>query len=292
MLRLVFLVVFVGIALHVRAQPFSMSLGIHTGITVPFTYDQGINNDPRYKAWFDVKFAPVGMAFSLDYNGFGMLATPGIVTLGQNFYVVNTVGGHDGLRKINLQYLNIPVGIKIHLIDLSFFKVSGVASVGVALLLDASDKISHGTTTLTFPPQTYPILPPGYTQEYDGVAVPSVSDLTVIAKDDYNPMQFFAALGVRADWDISEHWRISFDARGNYGWTDPRTDAYINHAATYKTLYDTPGKRKDMFAHLTIGIARYIEFDKKDRERSNRFKGSSRRYIPHKRSGPRRPGRR
>jgi hypothetical protein len=35
------------------------SLGIFTGITVPYTYDAGINKDSRYRIKYNVKFAPL-----------------------------------------------------------------------------------------------------------------------------------------------------------------------------------------------------------------------------------------
>src|SRR5262245_56975762 len=79
----------------IYAQQFSMSLGVYTGITSTFTLDDGISNDPRYDAAYEVKFAPIGMNFGMDYEGFGFVVSPGIINVGQNFYVVNTSGGHD-----------------------------------------------------------------------------------------------------------------------------------------------------------------------------------------------------
>ncbi|HMG91983.1 MAG TPA: hypothetical protein VK589_18130, partial [Chryseolinea sp.] len=82
------------------AQQFSMSLGVFTGLTSTFTLDDGISNDPRYGAAYGVKFAPIGMNFGMDYEGFGFVLSPGIINVGQNFYVVNTNGGKDGKREI------------------------------------------------------------------------------------------------------------------------------------------------------------------------------------------------
>ena len=81
-----------------------------------------INKDPRYQGRYEAKFAPIGVNIGLDYEGFGLIFGPGIINVGQNFYVTNTSGGQEGLRKIDLQYLNVPIALKVHLINLSFLK--------------------------------------------------------------------------------------------------------------------------------------------------------------------------
>jgi hypothetical protein len=259
------------------AQQYSMALGIYSGMTIPYTYDKGINSDPRYQERYSAKLAPIGVMFSVDFNGYGLMTNPGLVKLGTNYSIVNTEGGHDGRRIINLTYLQVPIAFKMHIIDLSFFRVSGVASFAPAYLIDASDKITHSSTKLVFPEET--ILPPGYTREFDGVVVPSVKNQTVMRKKDYNAIQLFAGLGIRSDWDLTGHWRISFDFRVNYGLTDSRSSEYLKYVDKYQTLYDTPGRRNEMFAHLNIGIARYLDWDKNDRARQ---KNNGGKYFPGK----------
>lgn len=262
------------------AQQFSMSLGVHTGITTAYTIDDGISKDPRYKGTYDVKFAPIGINFGVDYEGFGFVASPGIINTGQNFYVVNTSGGQNGDRKINLKYLNVPVAIKVHIINLSFFKLSGLASISAAYLIDGQEKVSHTETKLKFPLAVYPILPPNYIVQYDGVAVPEVNDYIISEKKDFKSVQAFVAAGFRSDWDVSNHWRVSIDFRVNYGIFEPRTDEYLAKLNANQTLYDIPGKRSDMFAQLSFGISRYIEFDKDDQDRKKKLKGSSKKFKP------------
>ncbi|MBA4057747.1 MAG: hypothetical protein C0490_23735 [Marivirga sp.] len=262
------------------AQQLSMSLGVYTGITSSYTLDGGIDNDPRYKGNYEVKFAPVGVNFGMDYEGFGFVISPGIINVGQNFYVVNTSGGHDGRRKIDLQYLNIPAAFKVHIIKLSFFKISGLVSLSAAYLMDGTETISHSATKLTFPEEVYPILPADYIVQYDGVAVPEINSYIISEKKDFIPIQMFAAAGFRSDWDVSNHWRVSFDFRVNYGINEPREKEYLMKLDTHQTLYDIPGKRRDVFAQLSLGISRYIEFEKSDQERKKKLKGSSKQYSP------------
>ncbi|MBL0743972.1 outer membrane beta-barrel protein [Chryseolinea lacunae] len=273
-------IVFVLSSTSLWAQQYSMSLGVFTGMTTAFTNDEGINRDPRYKGRYELKFAPIGVNFGMDYERFGFMVSPGLINVGQNFYVINTSGGQDGLREINLQYLNVPVAFKVHIFNLSFFKISALASLSGAFLMDGKDIVSHKDTKLYFPTEKYSILPPGYTVQYDGVMVPEVKDYPISAKSDFRSLQVFAAAGFRSDWDISNHWRVSFDCRVNYGLFDPRTDAYITKLNSNSTLYDMPGGRRDMFVQLNIGISRYIDFEKSDQERKRNLKGNHKRFTP------------
>lgn len=264
------------------AQQFSISAGVHTGITSSYTFDDGISKDPRYRQYYHVKFAPVGLNLSVNYEHVGFMITPALINIGQNAYVVNTSGGQDGTRKINLRYLNVPVAFKVHLINLAFLKISGLASLSAAYLLDGRESIHHSKTKLDFPAAVYPILPPDYTVEYDGVAVPLIEDYTIAEKKDFKSLQVFAAAGIQSDWDVSNHWRVTFDFRVNYGLYDPRSDQYLARLNANQTLYDIPGKRHDVFAQLSIGIARYFEFEKSDQERKKKLKGSPKGYKPKK----------
>lgn len=96
------------------------SLGIFTGLTIPYTFDAGINKDPRYRTKYNVKSAPVGIHLGIDYEGHGFMIDPGIIKIGQHFNVINIDGGEIGERNINLTYFQIPVNLKLNLIDLLF----------------------------------------------------------------------------------------------------------------------------------------------------------------------------
>jgi hypothetical protein len=240
------------------AQNQTVSIGLFTGITATHTWDTGIDRDARYSAMHNLRFAPISINYSLDYEGFGFFINPGLVNIGQNFQVVNTSGGYVGTRKVHQQYLNIPLAIRLHLIDLDFFRLSLVGGGSMAFLLDGSEKIGHDATRLRFPSQVYPLLPSDYSIEYDGVATPAVDDYTLLQKRDFRSYQVFALLGFRADWDVSDAWRISADVRVNYGILDPRSPAYLEKLNRYETLYDLPGRRHDTYALVGIGVSRYF----------------------------------
>lgn len=280
MLRLVSLLSIVFCAHFASAQQYSISFGLYTGVTGSHTADDGIKKDPRYEGRFEAKYAPIVVNIAFDYEAFGIMLSPGFVNVGQNFYVVNTLGGQDGLRKIDQQYLTIPLSLKFHLVHFSAFKFSALASISPALLLNGKEQISHRPTKLKFPTELYSILPSSYTIEYDGVLSPEVNNQIIASKGDFRPLQLFVGAGFRSDWDPSNHWRISAELRMNYGLFDPRKDPLSTNKESNARLYEAPGKRHDVYAQFTIGISRYIEFEKSDRDRKKKLKGTTRMYKP------------
>jgi hypothetical protein len=270
------------------------SLGIFTGLTVPYTYDAGINKDPRYRIKYDVKFAPIGVHYGVDYEGYGLMIDPSIVRIGQNFHVINTQNGQVGQRKIDLTYFQIPAGLKIHIIDLSFFKVSFVASIGISGLLKGKETITHKDSKLEFPidvtgPEPYTDFEannPGYDAEYDGVLVPAInsksSRSTLLEKSDFKSFQLFGGLGFRSDWDITESWRVSFDLRGNVGVLEPRKADYIDRVKAHEAIYDIYGSRRDLFLSFNIGIARTVEIEPQEKDRKMRQRKENKPHRPAK----------
>ncbi len=256
------------------------SLGIFSGFTTSYTYDEGISKDQRYQTRFDLKIAPFGINYGIDFENVGFLISAGITTIGQNFYVKNIKGGHEGVRKINIQYLNIPIAVKFKIIDLSFFRVSGLGSVSVAYAIKGNETISHEEAKLKFIDEIVPpILPPTYIREYDGVLSPATQNFSMLTKSDFKPIQFFVAAGFRSDWDVSESWRVSFDLRVNYGLLEPRTSSYLSKLNTYQTLYDIAGTRRDMFVQFNVGVSRFVNVEKRDREKKKKINDSPKKYT-------------
>lgn len=276
------------------AQHLSMSVGIQTGIMTTRTMDNGIDRDPRYRQYYGVKLAPIGATVSVNYERVGLLISPSVINVGQDAYVLNTSDGDIGDRKYNLRYLTVPVGFKLHIVNKAFLKISAVASLSPAFLLKGSETISHSEGIMDFPKDVYPILPPDYNVEYDGVEVPPVDNYVMAGKSDFNTMQLFAGVGLQSDWDVSNHWRVFFDLRANYGLFDPRASAYRDRVEAHETLYDIPGTRHDAFAQFSIGIARYIDFEKRDVEKKKKIrsekKGHSTVKYPYRKPRNSKPG--
>ena len=286
--RLVLLFVLASVCVA-NAQQIN-SLGVFTGITVPYTFDSGINKDSRYRIKYDIKFAPFGVHYGVDYDGYGVMIDPSITRIGQHFNVINHQGGQVGERQIDLTYFHLPAGVKLHIIDLSFFRVSFIASLGVGFLIDGNESVTHRDSKLIFPSEVYPELTEnplydGYVIEYDGVLSPLVSTSSpqskLLGKADFQSFQLFGGLGFRSDWDVSETWRVSFDLRGNIGALEPRKSDHLDKIKAHKAVYEIDGNRRDLFLSLNLGIARTIEITPQEQDRKLRKRKDSK---PHKSS--------
>ncbi|HEY0770858.1 MAG TPA: hypothetical protein VGD31_11035, partial [Sphingobacteriaceae bacterium] len=133
--RLVVLVFFYGVSFISHGQPNQISLGIFTGITSPYTFDSGIDRDSRYQQRSQVKLVPIGISYGVDYQGRGFVITPSLISIGQDLDIVSSVGSREGTRKITMKYAQLPISLKLHVIDLAFLKVSMVGGVAVGYLM-------------------------------------------------------------------------------------------------------------------------------------------------------------
>lgn len=257
------------------AQSHTVSLGVSTGLTTAYSWNQGINKDSRFRERYDMKWAPVSLQYSMDFDGLGFLISPGLINIGQNYYMINTSGGQVGRRLGNLRYFTLPVLFKVHLIDLSFFNVSFVSGASVGFLISGKESLSVRSSKLKFPNEVYPILPIDYDSVYDGVIVPDINNLTLLRKKDFSPVQIFAVAGLQTDWNLSNELKFTLGFQLQYGFFDPRTDAYLKEVKNFNTLYDIPGKRRDMFVQINIGISRFVEVEKKDKTKKRLDKSSS-----------------
>lgn len=250
---------FCGSFIFLNGQSNQISFGVFTGITSPYTFDSGINRDSRYEQRHQVKLAPIGISYGVDYQGYGFVITPSLMNIGQNMNIVNSLGGNEGTRHINMQYVQLPIGFKLHMIQRPTFKLGLVAGVGAGYLLKANETIDHNNAKYRFPAEVFPILPPDYIVEFDGVVAPEKREVEIVSNEDFEKFQVFTSLGFRSDIDLKNSWRLTFDLRANYGLTETRTEAYMAKAREGKTLYDLSGDRRELFASLNIGIARSFE---------------------------------
>lgn len=272
--RLLFILLCIVSLAKASAQGGELSVGIFTGLSLTQTWDEGIGMDQRYSVRQDPKFCPLGVSLEMDFQGMGYIISPGLIRLGQNFNVENTLGGMVGRRKIDLHYFYLPVGIKFHLIHTRQVRLSFVVSGGPAVLLQGSETVSHDAAKLNFPREVYPILPPAYTVEFDGVDSPEVSGYEMADAHAFNPLQFFGGLGFRSAWEVAKNWRVGLDVRAHYSFTDSRTDAHLDELKEYQAIYAIGGNRRDIFTQFSLGVTRYMALKLKKRKAS--FSSTSR----------------
>lgn len=266
---------FTGLIILVSIQASAQDVeafGIFGGFNFPFTADQGLQKDPRYYGKFTIRATPVGFAYGYDRVGHGILLTPSYVQVGQKFIIKNTTGGSVGTRDVQMNYFSVPVALKLHVNDMSFFRLSMIAAVTPSFLFKGQETMTinspNQSTKLKYPPGVSVPTDPGYEQVYDGVFVPNMDNEVYVDNNKFTPFQLFAALGLRSDFDLNDDWSINFDGRANFGIFDPRKANYIDQLKNptgppdingNPGAPDLYGQRREIYLSVAFGISRIIQ---------------------------------
>jgi hypothetical protein len=260
------------------------SFGVFGGFNIPFTIDQGLRNDPRFYGKFTFRGTPVGISYGYDKVGYGYLISPEYVQIGQKFTIVNYLGGNVGTRDVQMNYLSLPIALKLHLNDIAFFRLSIVAALNFSYLLKGQETITINAVSsarkLTYPVGVSVPKDPDYQVTYDGVYVPNQNNNVYVSGDKFAKFQLFAGVGFHSDFDINDDWSITFDGRANFGIFDPRTSSYIDALKnpsgppgvdptglpkldTKPGAPDLYGQRRDIYLAATFGVSRIIQIKEK-----------------------------
>jgi hypothetical protein len=260
------------------------SFGVFGGFNIPFTVDQGLRNDHRFYGKFTLRGTPVGISYAYDKVGYGYMISPEYVQIGQKFTIVNYLGGNVGTRDVQMNYLSLPVALKLHLNDIAFFRLSIVAALNFSYLLHGQETFTINAVSsarkLTYPIGVSVPTDPEYQVTYDGVYVPNQTNNVYVSSDKFSKFQIFAGVGFHTDFDINENWSITFDGRANFGIFDPRSSSYINELKnpsgppgvdpsglpkldTKPGAPDLYGQRRDIYLAATFGVARIIQIKEK-----------------------------
>ncbi len=255
------------------------SFGVFGGFNIPITIDKGLDKDTRYQSIFLIRGTPVGFHYGYDRPGLGWVISPSYLSIGQKYTIKNSTGGDVGTRDISMNYFSLPVALKFHINDLSFFRFSMVAAVDFCFLLDGKETETNVAAKLRYPPGVSVPTDPGYTIAYDGVFVPALNNKIQVSKDKFNVFQLFGGIGVRADLDLSDKWSVMADGRANFALFDSRTSAYVdqlknpngpNDINGNPGAPDLYGQRRDVFLSATFGISRIITTKAKFKERHSK----------------------
>ncbi|MCX8492260.1 MAG: outer membrane beta-barrel protein [Cyclobacteriaceae bacterium] len=111
------------------------AFGIHGGFNFPVTHDEGLSKDPRYSGQLTFRATPVGFSYGYDKIGFGFVVTPCYLQVGQQFSIRNSIAGEIGKRDILMDYISLPIALKLHVNDLAFFRLSAVLGLNVSYLV-------------------------------------------------------------------------------------------------------------------------------------------------------------
>ncbi|MDZ7646613.1 MAG: hypothetical protein U5K54_05205 [Cytophagales bacterium] len=131
-------------------------MGFSEGFNSPFTVDQGLSKDPRFYGKLTIRSTPVGFSYGYDRVGHGILLTPNYTRTGQKFIIKNTTGGEVGTRDVQMNYFSVPVALKLHINDMSFFRLSLVAAIAPSFLIQGQETYTISSpgqsTKLKYPP--------------------------------------------------------------------------------------------------------------------------------------------
>jgi len=258
------------------------SFGVFGGFNIPFTIDQGLKKDLRFYGKFTLRGTPFGFNYGYDKTGYGFVVTPQFLQIGQKYTIHNTAGGEVGIRDIKMNFISVPVALKIHINDIAFFRLSMIAALNFQYLFKGEETLTHSAAKLKYPPGVHVPTDPGYIQVYDGVFVPEVHDQVHVSNDKFKPFQLFAAVGLRSDFDLNDDWSLNFDGRANFGIFDPRKSDYLEQLKQPADAPDLYGQRRDVYLAGTIGIARIIQIKEKFHHRGG-GKMVGNKYFPKER---------
>jgi hypothetical protein len=243
------------------------SFGFFAGFNFPVTIDEGLQKDPRYFGRFTIRASPIGFSYGYDHLGFGYLLTPSYLQIGQKFTMRNSIGGEIGTRDVQMDYVSLPIALKLHINDLSFFRLSAVAAVNFSYLLNGRETLTFIASKVKYPSGVSVPTGPGYVVAYDGVFVPETNGLEYVSKDKFNSFQIFAGIGLRSDFDLNDKWSINFDGRANFGIFDTRQSSYLSQLKTLNGPVDfngnpgspdLPGQRREVYLTVDFGLSRII----------------------------------
>ena len=88
-------------------------LGATTAYNASFVLDKGLSDDPRYNSTYTYQLAPIGFNFGVDFGRkFGLQLESILSNQGQIYDMINVAEQIAGQRKIDLQYINLPLMMK------------------------------------------------------------------------------------------------------------------------------------------------------------------------------------
>lgn len=243
-------------------------LGATSAYNATFVLDKGLSDDPRYNSTYTYQLAPIGFNFGVDFGRkFGLQLESILSNQGQIYELVDVAGKVAGERKIDLQYINIPMMMKFmgggdgkartnfnfgpQLSLLSKAKESLQANGGSTFAIpegmtiedvekDFEGAIDNGDGTYSMPPGTS-----------------SPKDLLTKQANDFRNAEFQLAMAFGFDLDLSKHLYLSTQVRANYSLTDMRNGDVID-AIKAGNAGDVFGSRANLLVGVQMGLHWYF----------------------------------
>lgn len=242
---------------------------VHVGATSAFNstfvLDKGLSDDPRYNAEMTYKWSPVGIAFGTDFsNGFGLQLESILSRQGQIYQIVDIAQQQIGERKIDLEYIHLPLLLNFMGNSASRTIFNFAFGPQLSILTQGQEVYQqYKSGTLQLPEGSQP---PENAQNYDPQkgTYTAPASTTVLASSDasaaikqFKDKDLQLAVGFGLNIDIGSHLYLSTNVRGNYGFTDMRNEDLINSIkqnSANDVLKDLFGRRANMLVGVQIGL--------------------------------------
>jgi hypothetical protein len=231
--------------------------------------DQGLSNDPRYNSTYTYNWAPVGVSFGVDFGRkFGLQIETIKSAQGQIYDVINTAKQVAGTRKIDVEYLNIPLLMKFMgggsgraRANFNFGPQLAILSRGIeSLTTSAGDYDMPDGVDFESIKQDYPSAIDNGNGTYNlptdiptTTLLPNLKDPSLDFKD--KEFQLAAAFGL--DIDLTKHLYLTTQIRANYSLTDMRNEDVINSlkAGDFSEIF---GGRANFLVGVQMGLHYYF----------------------------------
>lgn len=215
--------------------------GVTTAVNATFILDEGISEDPRYNSTMTYNWAPVGFNFGVDVGrSFGLQLESILSNQGQIYEVIDAAEQIAGERKIDLQYLNVPLLFKF--MNGSDKKARANFNIGpqFSFLTQAKESLQADAGVDYVIPEgmTYEEIEANFA-EFGGTIMPGSEPGTYALESDFyaeidkasnafknTEFQIAAAFGV--DIDLSKNLFLSTQIRANYSLTDMTNEEAFN----------------------------------------------------------------
>jgi len=248
-----------------------LHVGVTTAYNATFVLDKGLSEDPRYSSTYTYQTSPIGFNIGVDIGKkFGLQLESILSNQGQIYDVINTAKEVAGTRKIDMQYINLPLMMK--------FSGSGDAAVrGNFNFGPQLSILRKGIETLQTSKGNYEI-PEGVDfatiqkdyQENAGVMAVDNGDGTyqlpedvpttaLLEKElnDFKNTEFQIAAAFGLDFDLSRHLFLTTQIRANYSLTDMRNEDVINKlkSGDFSEIF---GGRANFLVGVQVGLHYYF----------------------------------
>jgi Outer membrane protein beta-barrel domain len=241
--------------------------GATTAYNATFVLDEGLKADPRYNSTYTYQTSPIGFNLGVDFGRkFGLQLESILSNQGQIYNVINTAKEIAGTRKIDLQYIHLPLMMKF--MSGGSGGVRGNFNFGPQLSI-----LNKGIETLQTSKGDYEI-PEGVDfetikQDYpaaelnsDGTTYNLPNDVPTTALlqkelDDFKNTEFQIAAAFGLDFDLSRHLFLTTQIRANYSLTDMRNEDVINKlkSGDFSELF---GGRANFLVGVQLGLHYYF----------------------------------